>query len=110
MQGPFQAMPKAERSVEVEGTSKSHTVSSTGTSCVTPPCTCRVPVYLPAAVPCGTWMSTSTARLSLPGTSNGNALRFSPAIGSTSGTSASGHQPAAPSPPVWLATFSSASR
>ncbi|HTO96789.1 MAG TPA: hypothetical protein VMK66_07060, partial [Myxococcales bacterium] len=100
MQGPFQAMPKAVRRVEVEGTSKSQTVSSTGTSWVTPPLTCRVPVYLPAGVPWGAWMSTSTARLSLAGTSKGKALRFSPAMGSVSGTSASGQTPAAPSPPV----------
>src|SRR5207237_1305750 len=79
---------------------KSHTVSSTGTSCVTPPVTCSVPVYLPAGVACGACTSISTARLSFAGTSKGNALRFSPAIGSTSGISASGHMPAAPSPPV----------
>src|SRR5712692_10235944 len=55
-------------------------------------------------------MSTSTARLSPAGTSKGNALRFSPTIGSTSGTSASGHTPAAPSPPVCCDTLMSASR
>ncbi len=103
-------MPNAVFSVEVEGTSKSHTVSSTGTSCVTPPLMWSVPVYFPAGVPCGAWMSTSTARLSLAGTSKGNALRFSPAIGSTSGISASGQVPAAPSPPLGQATLISASR
>src|SRR5437868_4821897 len=50
MQGPFHAMPNAVRSIEVEGTSKSHTVSSTDTSWVTPPVTCSVPVYSPAGV------------------------------------------------------------
>src|SRR3954470_1791578 len=49
MQGPFHAMPKAVRSVEVEGTSKAHTVSWTGTSWDTPPVTGSVPLDLPAA-------------------------------------------------------------
>src|ERR1700682_1136825 len=110
IQGPFQAMPKAVRSVDVEGTAKSHTVSSTGTSCWTPPVIRNVPVYFPAGVLSGTWMSTNTTRLSLAGTSKGNALRFSPAIGSTSGISASGQVPAAPSPPLGQATLISASR
>src|SRR5947207_11281925 len=83
MQGPFHAMPNAVRNVEVDGTSKSHTASSTRTSCVTPPVTCSVPVYLPAGVACGACTSTRTARLSFAGTLKGNALRFSPAIGST---------------------------
>jgi hypothetical protein len=55
-------------------------------------------------------MSTSTAMLCPAATSNGKALRFSPTIGSTSGISASGHQPAAPSPPVGVGTLISASR
>ena len=37
-------MPKADLSVEVEGTSKSHTVSSTGTVALTPPVMLMVPL------------------------------------------------------------------
>ena len=99
MQGPFQVIPNAVRSVEVEGTEKSQTVSVTGTWALAPPLTTSVPVYLPAGASAGTCTSTYTARFSPAGTSNGNAFRFSPMIGSTSGTSASGHQPVAPSPP-----------
>src|SRR5438067_11335933 len=104
MQGPFQVMPNAVRRADVEGTEKPQTVNVTGTCALAPPLTTTVPVYLPAGASAGTCTSTYTTRFSPAGTSNGNAFRFSPAIGSTSGTSASGHQPDAPAPPATFAT------
>src|SRR4051812_36481144 len=110
MQGPFQFMPYALRSVAVEGIEKSQTVSVTGTWKVTPPVTITAPVYVPAGAEAGTWMSTNTARLWPAGTSKGKAFRFSPMIGSMLGISASGQTPAAPSPPVGCVTVIRPSR
>src|SRR4051812_35831826 len=106
MQGSAQPMPKALRSVDVEGRSKSRTFSATGTVVEKPvPVTVTSPVYLPAGVPGGTKTSTQIARDSPAGTSKGKALRFSPTYVSTSGTSGSGHAPFHPS--VLEGTFTS---
>ena len=75
-----------------------HTRSDTGT--VAPPpsqLTLTSPEYSPDAASGGTNASTQMARLSPAGTSKGKALRRSPSISSTSGTSASGQGPVAPS-------------
>ncbi len=90
---------------------KGHTVSATGTVASPPSQVTRtVPVYSPAGASGGTKTSTQIARLSPAGTLNGKAFRRSFASSSTSGTSASGQGPVAPSRAEAVWTWMSAAR
>ncbi|GAO04979.1 hypothetical protein PSR1_03881 [Anaeromyxobacter sp. PSR-1] len=104
--------PNGAAKVPVRGIANGHTRSRTGTAAARrPPAESRTtPAYVPGAASCGTHTSTQIAWSRPAATSSGNARRASRNQASRTGTSGSGHSPAAPSGPLGRARRTVATR